>query len=247
MTTLSMSRFSALVSYVWRACLPRKRLGVLAIPCGAAVLFGLMTLASNDSKARAVEMVTQIGVIGLVLPLGALVIGDAVLGSDVKSGVLSFTWLTPARFGEIVIARWLGGTIIACLTLVPASMAVAIIGGVPGALWPMALAVGAGSAAHIAVFVLIGAATSRSAVWSLAYIFLGERLLGSVLTGIAQVSPTWEAQQVFASYAPEGDDYLRDGIPHAADALVRLGLLTAGALALATWALSRIELTGARD
>ncbi len=58
----------------------------------------------------------------------------------------------------------------------------------------MALATAVGSAAYIALFEMIGVLARRAAVWSLAVVFLGERLLGGVLSGIAQLSPLWLAQ-----------------------------------------------------
>ena len=49
------------------------------------------------------------GLFGLVVPLTCLVIGDAVLGADLRAGTFAFTWLSPVRFHTIAIARWLGG------------------------------------------------------------------------------------------------------------------------------------------
>ena len=53
------------------------------------------------------------------------------------------------------------------------------------------MAAAVGSVAYVAVFIAIGCFTRRTAVWSLAFVFLVERLLGAALTGIAQLSPTW--------------------------------------------------------
>ena len=74
---------------------------------------------------------------------------------------------------------------------------------------------------------MLGVMARRSAVWSLAVVFLGERLLGGVLSGIAQISPMWESQQVYAGLADDhgGWRLLRDGTPNGWGAVVRLATI----------------------
>ena len=243
-----MSRLPALIGYVFRACLPGRRLGILALPCAAIIGSGLLThTVTNEPAADAFASIAGIGIFGLAMPLGALVVGDAVLGAEVRSGTLSFTWLTPARFGEITLARWLGGWVVCLLTLVPASALAAVVAGVAEDAASMALATAAGSAAHVALFVLIGCVTRRAAVWSLAVVFLVERLLGAVLSGIAQLSPTWEGRAVFMALADAPDDLRRSGIPEGSAAVARLGLLTVVFLVVASLGLRRLQIAGARD
>jgi hypothetical protein len=111
----------------------------------------------------------------------------------------------------------------------------------------MAVAAAAGAAAYIALFLLIGVLVRRSALWSLAIVLLGEWLLGTPLTGIAQISPLWEAQQVFAGLWDRGDLLLRDGMPSGGGSIVRLVIITVVALALATWRLGRMRPIGGDD
>lgn len=242
------TRLPALVTYVFRACMPRKRLAVLALPALVIVATGLLSQTVSDVEAA--ESFARIAdgmVFGLALPLGALVIGDAVLGAEARSGTLAFSWLTPTRFWELAVARWLGGWIIALVTLVPAAVLAAVIAGVGDQAGAIALAAASGTSAHIALFVFIGCVTRRAAVWSLAVVLLGERLLGAALTGIAQLSPTWEARAVYVSLADVPDDLVRSGIPSGWDAVVRLAIITTALLAGTTWGLRHMELTGTRD
>src|SRR5258706_16121326 len=103
-----------------------------------------------------------------------------------------------------------------------------------------------GAAAYIAVFIAIGCVARRAAVWSLAFVFLVERLLGTALTGIAQWSPTWESRAVFIDFAPGAPhSIVRENIPAGAGGIVRLCLITVIALVIARWRLSRLQLTGA--
>lgn len=245
---VSIARFVALLTYVFRACLPLRRLAILALPCLAIVGSGLLSLAVDEPDAtEAFARVVGDMAFGLAIPLGTLVIGDAVLGAEVRSGTFAFTWLTPARFGEIAAARWLGGWLVALGSLVPAAALAAVLAGAPGEIVPIAVATAAGSAAHIALFVMVGALTRRAAVWSLGIVFLVERLLGAVLSGIAQLSPTWEARATYVGLGDAPSDMSRSGIPEGWDAVVRLGLLTVVFVIGASFGLRRLRLSGSRD
>lgn len=244
----TVSRLRAVVSYTLRSCIGRRRwLGCL-LPCAGALLFGLLSLAIDEPGAEPFALVAADGIFALVVPVAALVIGDAVLGAEVRSGVFHFTWLTPTPLGLIVVGRWLGGSIAALGTVVPACALAAIVASQPDAAGPVALAAAAGSMAYIAVFIAIGCVARRAAVWSLAFVFLVERLLGTALTGIAQWSPMWESRAVFADFAPGvPDGIVREGIPVGTGALVRLALMAAIGLLVARRRLAHLKLSGAAD
>jgi hypothetical protein len=238
--------FPAIVGYTLRACLPAKRWWGVLLPCLGAIMFGLLALVPDVSTERAFEIVAELGLFGLVLPLTCLVVGDAVMGADLRAGTFAFTWLSPVSFVTIVVGRWLGGWLVALVTLVPALVLATIVAGVPDGAGAMAVAGAAGSAAYIGLFVMLGATTRRSAVWALAVVFLGERLLGGYLAGIAQISPMWEAQQVYAGLADEAGGWrlLREGTPNGWAAVVRLAAITLVTLAIATWRMGHLKPTG---
>jgi hypothetical protein len=82
----------------------------------------------------------------------------------------------------------------------------------------------------------------------LAFVFLIERLLGGALTGIAQLSPTWESRAIFVGYLDNPPSRLiREGIPQGPDAIVRLLIVTIVALAVANWRMGHLRLSGASD
>jgi hypothetical protein len=117
--------------------------------------------------------------------------------------------------------------------------------GARGAPGPLALAAAAGSAAYVAVFVLFGALTRRAVVWSLGFVVLGERLLGTALSGLAQWCPGWEARAVYARYGPAAAGWLhRKGIPEGRAAVIRLLLIAAVALIVAGLRLGHLRLSG---
>ncbi len=217
------------------------------MPCVAAVLLGLLSLTSDAPPEDVFPHIADVGLFALLIPIGCLVIGDAVLGAEIRAGTFHFTWLTPVPVRTIVLARWLGGWLIALVTLVPAVVLSAFAGQNAASAAPLALATAVGSAAYIALFVLVGCMTKRAAVWSLAIVFLVERLLGAALSGIAQLSPMWLGRSVYAGLCDDASFLIREGVPSGWSAVVRLVVLTVAMLALATWRLRHLRITGASD
>jgi ABC-2 type transport system permease protein len=241
-------RLVAIVMYAWQSCLPPKRLFALLFPCAGALLFGLLSYAVSGPRGEAFANVAAEGIFGLAVPIAALVIGDAMLGAEVRAGTFHFTWLSPAPTWQIVGGRWLAGSVVALVTIAPSCALAAIIASRPEDADAAFVAAAWASVAYVAIFILIGSVTRRTAVWSLAFVFLIERLLGAALTGIAQLSPTWESRAIFVSYIDNPPEHLiREGIPHGAGAVVRLLLVTLVALILANWRMRHMRLSGASD
>jgi ABC-type transport system involved in multi-copper enzyme maturation permease subunit len=247
-TTRPRSRFVAILRYTLQSCVPPKRWAAILLPCAGALLFGLLARAVDAPAGRAFANVAAEGIFALVMPIAALVIGDSVLGAEVRAGTFHFTWLSPTPTWQIVLGRWLGGSMVALVTIAPASALAAVIAGVPGSAWPAYIAAAVGSVSYVALFIAIGCITRRTAVWSLAVVFLIERLLGAALTGIAQLSPTWESRAIFVGYLDRKPlRLIREGIPQGGAAIVRLAIVTLVALLLANWRMGRMRLSGASD
>jgi ABC-type transport system involved in multi-copper enzyme maturation permease subunit len=246
----SRSRFVAIVVYTWQSCLPPKRWFAILLPCAGALLFGLLARAVDNfgTRERAFANVAAEGIFALVLPIAALVIGDAVLGSEVRAGTFHFTWLSPTPTWQIVLGRWLGGSFVALITIAPATALAAVVAGAPSAAGPAYLAAAVGSVSYVALFIAIGCITRRTAAWSLAIVFLVERLLGAALTGIAQLSPQWESRAIFVGYLDDPPARLiRAGIPQGGSAIVRLLIVAVVSLVVANWRMSHMRLSGASD
>jgi len=242
------SRFAAIFLYTLRSCVPPKRWAAILLPCVGAVLFGLLSRAVDTRPDVAFANVAAEGIFGLVVPIAALVIGDSVLGAEVRAGTFHFTWLSPAPTWQIVLGRWLGGSFVALATIAPACAIAAVAAGSPSSAGPAFVAAAVGSISYVALFIAIGCITRRTAVWSLAVVFLVERLLGAALTGIAQLSPTWESRAVFVGLLDDPPDRLvRDGIPEGVSAIGRLALVTLVSLVVANWRMRRMQLSGASD
>jgi len=241
-------RLLAILAYTWHSCFPPKRWAAILLPCLGAMLFGLLAHAVNNTRDHAFANVAAEGIFGLAMPIAALVIGDSVLGAEIRAGSFHFTWLSPTPTWQIVLGRWLGGSLVALVTIAPSAALAAVIAGSPSSVWPAFVAAAMGSIAYVAVFILIGSITRRTAVWSLAFVFLVERLLGAALTGIAQLSPTWESRAIFIGLLDDPPSRLvRVGIPEGGAAVVRLLVVTAVVLVLADWRMRHLKHSGAAD
>ena len=236
----------AIVRYTIRACVPAQR-WLLLLPVAGALLFGLLSRLSDESTVIAFTRVGGIAMHTLVLPITCLVIGDALLGAEIRSGIFAFTWLSPVRYATIVAGRWLGGCLMAAAILIPAAAAAAALAGAPSGAGPAVVAAMAGAAAYLALFLAIGASFKRPVVWSLVLVILVERLLGAALAGIAQLSPGWLAQAVLVGLTSPAADLQREGIPHGWAAVGRLALVAAVGLAIATRRLRSLRPASSAD
>ncbi len=240
------SPLAAVVGYTLRVCVPTRRV-LLLLPVAGAVLFGLLSRLSDDDPATAFAQVGGTALHTLVLPITCLVVGDALLGAEIRSGVFAFTWLSPVRYSTIVLGRWLGGCLMAAVVLAPAAAAAAILAGSAASAGAAVIAVVAGAAAYLGLFLAIGATFKRPVVWSLALVIIVERLLGAALAGLAQLSPGWLAQAVLEGLTDANRGLLREGIPHGWAAVARLALVAAVGLAIATRRLRHLRPASAAD
>jgi ABC-type transport system involved in multi-copper enzyme maturation permease subunit len=240
------SPLAAIVNYTLRVCIPARR-SLLLLPLAGAVVFGLLSRTADENALNGFVGVAGSTMHLLILPITCLVLGDALLGAEIRSGVFAFTWLSPVRYSTIVVGRWLGGCAIAAAILVPAVVAGAVLAGAPSAAGAAVLAVVLGAGAYLALFLAIGATFRRPVVWSLALVVMVEHLLGAALAGIAQLSPGWLAQALLVGLTDPAGDLRREGIPHGWAAAARLALVAAVGLVIATRRLRRLRPASAAD
>ena len=244
--TATRSPLAAIVRYTMRACVPSQR-GLLLLPIAGALLFGLLSRLSDEAAVTAFARVGGTALHTLILPITCLVIGDALLGAEIRSGVFAFTWLSPVKYSTIAAGRWLGGWLIAAATLAPAAAGAAVVAGAGSSAGAAAVAAIAGAGAYLALFVAIGATFKRPVVWSLVLVILVERLLGAALAGIAQLSPGWLAQAVLVGLTGTSEELGREGVPSGWAAVGRLALVTLVGLAIATRRLRSLKPASSAD
>ena len=244
--SLRRSPLTAVIRYTVRACVPAQR-GLLLLPVAGALLFGLLSRLSDEAAVTAFARVGGAAMHTLILPITCLVVGDALLGAEIRSGVFAFTWLSPVRHSTIVGGRWLGGCLIAAVILVPSAAGAAVVAGAPSSAAAAAIAALAAAGTYLALFLAIGASFRRPVVWSLVLVILVERLLGAALPGIAQLSPGWLAQAVLVGLTGPAEDLRREGVPQGWAAVGRLALVAAVGLAVATRRLRSLKPASSAD
>ena len=177
-------------------------------------------------------------------------IGDAVLGAEVRAGTFHFTWLSPTPSWQIVARPVDRRLVVALVTIAPgrrprrrrrrrAERARPGVRSRPPSVASAYLAV-----LHRHRVRSRGAPRCgrwRSCSWSNA-------CSGPPSTGIAQLSPTWESRAIFVGLIDDVPRRLvREGIPAGWGAVVRLAIVTLVVLALANWRMRHLRLSGAAD
>lgn len=243
----------ASVVYAVRACVPPRRWALLALPVAAGVLFAvLVELEGSDAADSTVRQADDLkfllgALLGFVLPFACLIVGDAVLGAERRSGLLTLTWLSPAPFATIVGGRFVGAWAVANVALLPAMVVAMAIIGQPDAAGVLVLAVVAGSAAYLAIFMAIGVATRRGMLWSLGFVVVGEQTVMPAIPSLAQLSPQLLARSAYAGLGPLGEALERSGMPSGWGAVARLALITVIALIVTERVLSRVVILSGAD
>jgi ABC-2 type transport system permease protein len=181
-----MTAFGAIVGVTIRALLGRRRtllIGLLgALPVLVAVLIRV-----GGGRPDPVEVLDAL-VIRTVLPLVALVMGTAALGSEVDDGTLIFQLLKPIARWRIALAKTVvAAGLTAALVLPPMVVTGLLLGGTGGASVGLAggftLAALGGATAYAVGFTALGLVTSRALLVGLGYTLLWEGVLAGILEG----------------------------------------------------------------
>jgi ABC-2 type transport system permease protein len=188
--------------------------------------------------------------VSTVLPLVALVFGTAALGSELEDGTIVFLLAKPVRRLRITVAKGVTAAALTAALVVPATILTGLVAGT-GAFEPgqatlgYAIAVAVGSGAYTMVFVALSSFTSRALAIGLAYVLLWEGILAGLFEGTrtfsirqATIGLASDLQRISTGIAPA------DSPGNTSTAAFVLAAAIVGGLALATWRLSRFQLSG---
>jgi ABC-2 type transport system permease protein len=236
----------ALVSLTLRALLNRRRTLLLAL-LGILVvaIVGLYRL-SDPPPDQALEVTMTLLsdlAIGVLLPIVAVIVGTAAIGSELDDGTIVYLLARPVPRWRIVLIKLAVAWVVVMLLVVPAT----IIAGLIGQDDP-ALAIGFGVAAAVgaleytALFVALSLVTSRALIVGLAYVVIWEGVVAGLFAGTRPLSVR---QHVLAvAEALGGADAA--GIAEVAleVAIAAVVIVTVGAAILAVRRLETVELRG---
>jgi ABC-2 type transport system permease protein len=240
-----MTAFGALVTVTLRALLGRRRTILMILLAALPVLVGLI-IRLGGGRADAPAILDTL-VIRTVLPLIALVVGTAAIGSEVEDGTAVFILTKPIPRWQVAFAKLLvAAGLTAALVVPPVLITGVLVGGTSGAslgtAMGFALAAIAGGTAYTVAFTALGAMTSRALLLGLGYTLLWEGVLAGLLDGTRFLSIRQATLGVAAALTGEdvGVDVLEPAV-----SVVILVVVVAGGFALATRALARFQVRSA--
>ena len=237
-----MTAFRALVGVTLRGLFGRRRMLLLLLLAALPVIVGLV-IRLGSGRPDVPGILDTLG-IRTVLPLVALVIGTAVIGSETEDGTLVYLLTKPIARWRTALAKLLvaaGLTVV--LAVPPIFLTGILVGGTSGESVGIAagyaIAALVGGAAYAVVFATLGAYTSRALILGLAYTLLWEGVLAGLLEGTRFLSIRQATLGLAATLTDvdPGVDPL--------DPVVSIAILTAaivGSFVLTTAALRRFEI-----
>jgi ABC-2 type transport system permease protein len=194
---------------------------------------------ADDATETTARFLNGFG-LGLVVPVGSLVLASSALGDLVDDATLVYLWLRPTPRRLVAAAAWTASLAV-CLPLLvlPLTLAAALGSrGDPGVTLGVLAASALAVVAYTAVFTLLGLIMRRALLWGLVYVFIWEFFVARAGAGAARLSINSYPASVLADIS---------GVPlRLADRAPTLGVavpVVVGLLAmvLTSWRLSRAE------
>lgn len=240
-----MTPFMALVSVTLRGLLGRRRTLLMVLLATLPVFVGLL-IRLGGGRSDAPEILDTL-VIRTVLPLIALVIGTASIGSEIEDGTVVFLLAKPIARWRIALAKLaVSAGLTAVLTVPPVVLTGLLVGGFGAASVSTALgfavAVIAGGTAYAVAFAALGVVTSRALIVGLGYTLLWEGVLAGLLEGTRFLSIRQGTLGVAAALT--GEDVGVDALAPAVAVLI-LAVVIVGGFALTTRLLARFQVRSA--
>lgn len=234
-----------------RGLVSRRRSVLMVLLAGVPVLVGVIVRLAGPpvEPLRMADRVTDVLVLGAVLPLVALVLGTAALGAELEDGTAVFLLATPlARWrivvGKLIVAAGLTAALVATSALLAGLLVAGDRGGLPGAVGA-ALGAASGALVYGAVFIALSILTGRALVIGLLYVLVWEGIVSGLFAGVRWLSIRQYAIGISDGLVP-GSASATGPAPalSAPSAIVASVIVVAVALAIAITRLSRYEVKG---
>jgi ABC-2 type transport system permease protein len=184
----------SIVGVTVRGVLGRRRSLLIVLLATVPVIIALIVRLSggtSDAVGLTADLLDAL-IVRTILPLVALILGTAVLGSELEDGTAVFLLVKPIERWRIVAAKLAvaaGMTVglVALVTLVTGLIVVAGRGG-EEIVVAFTIAVAIGGVLYSALFVALSVVTGRALILGLAYILIWEGLLAGLLEGTQVLS-----------------------------------------------------------
>lgn len=239
----SPAALGPLVRLTARGLLGRRRsLGVAALAVAPVLVAAIIAVAGGlgDREELAFDVFSSL-TLGLVVPLAALVLGTAALGTLIDDGTIVYLLVKPVPRWKVVLAAMLVAAAATSLLTAAAALVAGLLVlglGSPGLLAGMVAGSILGSVLYVVVFVTLSVFTGRALVVGLGYVLIWEGLVTGFLTGTRILSIREYALAVVAALGGEGVERAGVDLPVA----VALSVAVLGiAFALGAYRLGRFE------
>jgi ABC-2 type transport system permease protein len=178
---------AALLAITARALLNRRRTLLLALLGVLLVVVTVVYRLGNPDGAESLEVTRALlgdfG-LGVLLPVVAVIVGTAVLGSELDDGTIVYLLAKPVPRWRIVLVKLVVAWLVVVLLVVPAMLVAGLIGHDDLSL-TIAYAVAAtlGALEYTALFLALSLATSRALIVGLAYVIVWEGVVAALFAG----------------------------------------------------------------
>lgn len=240
-----MTATVAIVRVTLRGLLGRRRMILMLLLAALPILVGLLIRVAGGTRDSPEILDTL--VIRTVLPLVALIVGTAAMGSEIEDGTAVFLLVKPIPRWRIALAKLAVASGLTALLVVPPILLTAVL--VSGAdseslriAAGFSLAAIAGGTAYACAFTTLGTLTSRALIIGLVYTLLWEGVLAGLLEGTRFLSIRQATLGLAAAWT--GEDTGEAALDPFTAGLVIITVIV-GSFALMSWALSRFQIKSA--
>jgi len=236
-----MTVMAPLVEVTMRGLLGRRRMLLLLLLVALPVLLALLIRVTGGRPDA--DAVLDTLVVRFVMPLLALIVGTAVIGSEIDDGTAVFLMVKPIARWRIVLSKAIVAAGLTAALVVPAVILTGILlGGRSDATTTIVgfgVACLVGGSAYAVAFLALSVFTSRAFLVGLAYVLIWEGVLAGLLEGTKFLSIR---QATLALAAALGVD-VQEPLTPVISVLV-LTIVLVGGFLLASWRLARFEVRG---
>jgi ABC-2 type transport system permease protein len=231
-----------LIEVTLRGLLGRRRTLLLVLLAGLPVLIALLVRASGGRPDA--DRVLDALVVRTVMPLVALIIGTAAIGSEIEDGTAVYLMIKPIPRSRIALAKAVVAAGLTVALVVPAVVLTGLLLGSRAdpmtAILGYSVACLVGGSAYAVAFMTLSVFTSRALLLGLAYTLIWEGVLSGLLEGTKFLSIRQATLGLAAALGVRVP-----GAPLAPVVSVAvLSIVLVGGFLLASWRLARFEIRG---
>ena len=237
-----MTVMAPLIDVTLRGLLGRRRTLLLVLLVGLPVFIALLVRVTGG-RPDAYRVLDAL-VVRTVMPLVALIVGTAAIGSEIEDGTAVYLLVKPIARWRIALAKILVAAGLTSALIVPAVILTGLLLGSRTDTLTMivgySVACLAGGSAYATAFVTLSLFTSRALLLGLAYVLIWEGVLAGLLEGTRFLSIRQATLGLAAAFGVKvpGDPL----VPVVS--VVVLGTVLIGGFLLASWRLARFEIRG---